>query len=190
MKTNDVFDFTEQIYSALKDFICVGLREIDVVDFIIRSGHIAFYPLVAFGENTREIHNEPATNRQLRKGDLVLIDFGFKINDQCSDITRMLYCGRFIPAKYREKFNFLKTVKRTLLEDTAEKIWNTVLPDCNHRLNHGITNIVHDTYDNEIIAVEPGYYCENWGMRLEDNYYMKSALTKEQEFIDKISHMK
>ncbi|MFQ3535586.1 MAG: Xaa-Pro peptidase family protein [Aggregatilineales bacterium] len=52
----------------------------------------AFEPLVLIGENTAQPHGT-VTDRALREGDLLLFDFGAKVNGYAADITRTFVVG-------------------------------------------------------------------------------------------------
>ena len=52
----------------------------------------AFDPIVAFGENTAEPHHHP-TERPLRRGDVIKLDFGAEVGGYRSDMTRTVVFG-------------------------------------------------------------------------------------------------
>ncbi len=52
----------------------------------------SFGPIIAIGENAWEIHHQPDM-RQIRNGDLVIIDMGVILHGYCSDMTRTLCVG-------------------------------------------------------------------------------------------------
>jgi Xaa-Pro dipeptidase len=58
-----------------------------------RGGSVAFGTIVCFGVNGAEPHYSPG-DVKLRRGDLILIDFGSQLRGYCSDITRMYMFGR------------------------------------------------------------------------------------------------
>lgn len=57
------------------------------------EGELPFPPIVSFGENTANPHASP-TERRLRPGDLVLIDWGANIRGYFSDLTRVFAAGQ------------------------------------------------------------------------------------------------
>lgn len=57
------------------------------------SGPLPFEPIVAFGERTALPHASP-TERTLTRGELVLLDFGARVDGYCSDMTRVFTSGR------------------------------------------------------------------------------------------------
>ena len=75
-----------------------GITEIKVADLIQKSfvkykaPILAFPPIVAFGKNTANIHHEPSKTK-LKKGDIIMLDFGCTVNHYCSDMTRTYFWG-------------------------------------------------------------------------------------------------
>src|SRR5258706_10624541 len=76
-----------------------GVSEIEIENFIKRSfvkygaPVLAFAPIVSFGKNTANIHHEPGKTK-LKKGDIIMFDFGTTINHYCSDMTRTYFWGK------------------------------------------------------------------------------------------------
>ena len=56
------------------------------------SGPLPFVPIVAFGERSALPHATPS-HRALETGDLVLLDFGARVDGYCSDMTRVFSMG-------------------------------------------------------------------------------------------------
>lgn len=56
------------------------------------SGPLPFGPIVAFGERSALPHATPS-GRSLADGDLVLLDFGARVDGYCSDMTRVFTMG-------------------------------------------------------------------------------------------------
>ena len=57
------------------------------------SAEISFSTIVAFGENAAVPHHQTGDER-LSTNDLILLDFGVKYNDYCSDMTRTFFLGQ------------------------------------------------------------------------------------------------
>src|SRR3989344_3038689 len=90
---------------VLKDTLAIlknGISEIEVQNFIKKSfvkygaPVLSFSPIVAFGKNSANIHHEPQKNKQakLKKGDIIMLDFGTTVNHYCSDMTRTFFWGK------------------------------------------------------------------------------------------------
>src|SRR6266508_1415142 len=60
---------------------------------------LAFDSIVAFGEQAAEPHHRPG-DRPLRRGDLIKLDFGARVDGYCSDMTRTVVLG---PASERQR---------------------------------------------------------------------------------------
>jgi Xaa-Pro aminopeptidase len=100
---------------ALADFIgCVeeGVSERDLASelvFRLRSGgsdSLPFDPIVASGPRSALPHARPG-ERELREGDLLLVDFGASVGGYCSDMTRMFSLGP--PAPWQRELHALVT---------------------------------------------------------------------------------
>jgi Xaa-Pro dipeptidase len=77
----------------------VGMTEKEVANQLIiqllrarSDSELPFAPIVAFGENSANPHSVP-TDRALRPGDLVLVDWGASCEGYLSDITRTFTFG-------------------------------------------------------------------------------------------------
>ena len=76
----------------------VGVTEIEIANFIKKSFTkygapiLSFPPIVSFGKNTANIHHEPSKSK-LKKGDIIMFDFGCTVNHYCSDMTRTYFYG-------------------------------------------------------------------------------------------------
>src|SRR3989344_8843763 len=75
-----------------------GITETEVANLIkkqfIKYGApiLSFSPIVSFGKNTANIHHQPGKNK-LKKGDIIMFDFGCTVNHYCSDMTRTYFWG-------------------------------------------------------------------------------------------------
>jgi Xaa-Pro dipeptidase len=152
-----------------------------------------FSPIVASGPNSANPHAAP-TNRKLRKGDLLIIDWGATVDGYISDLTRTYAVGKVDPelekiaaivkrsnaagraaAKPGAPCADVDIAARTVIERAGYGEFFT------HRTGHGIGMEGHeDPYmrsDNLQImtpgmafTVEPGIYLPNrGGVRIEDN---------------------
>lgn len=65
------------------------------IKFFIKKhgGGTSFRPIVAFGANSSIPHHK-TSNKQLATRELVLLDFGVKLNNYCSDMTRVVFFGK------------------------------------------------------------------------------------------------
>ncbi|HET9065068.1 MAG TPA: Xaa-Pro peptidase family protein [Gemmatimonadales bacterium] len=179
-----------------------GDRELDVaarLEAALRSRGSEWHPfetIVATGERSALPHARTST-KALRRGDLLLIDFGAKVEGYCSDITRMFVLG---PADDRQRtiHGLVASAQRTAREGiragmsgrTADALARDIIVQgghgeaFGHSLGHGIGLDVHEgprlatTVDRPIpegavVTVEPGIYLPGWGgVRLEDDVWL------------------
>ncbi len=153
----------------------------------------SFGPIIAIGENAWEIHHQPDM-RQIRNGDLVIIDMGVILHGYCSDMTRTLCVGRpndemrRLYATVREAQNaafeqivpgvpmgYVDAAARARIEEAGYGKFFT------HGLGHPVGLGVHDPgpafkpdvqehlQEGMVMSVEPGAYLQDkFGVRIED----------------------
>lgn len=91
-------DLGDLVLESLTAVIRPGVIEAQIaslLEFRLRaagSGPLPFEPIVAFGSRSALPHATP-TDQALRRGDLVLLDFGARIDGYCSDMTRVFTSG-------------------------------------------------------------------------------------------------
>lgn len=152
----------------------------------------AFDIIVASGDRSALPHAE-TTAREIRKGDLVVIDMGARVEGYCSDMTRTFAVGS-ASSQAREIYRLVYRAQRASaaqvragagcgeLDAIARGlIAEAGYGDCfGHGLGHGVGIDVHEAprlgRDEEtelvagnVVTVEPGIYLEGkGGVRLED----------------------
>ena len=174
-----------------------GISESDFAWILEKNGRelgaddVSFGPLVAFGENSANIHHN-ATNKKLEKNMPIMIDWGFVYKGYCSDITRSFFYGKpknkwidaysrvFMAQKEAEK-NITLGAKCSLVHNKAEKV---LKEDLMHALGHEIGLDVHENIriakksknmfcENMCFTIEPGvYYRDQFGIRIENTYVL------------------
>lgn len=193
-------------YEALKPFIIEGVTEKELqhkLEYImVRKGaeKEAFDSIIAFGENTAEPHHH-TTNRTLKKGDMVTIDFGAKYNGYCADITRtFIFEDQQNNSKFNEILTIVEEAARIGREAVRPGIKASEIDDiCRtyisskgyseffvHSTGHGLGIDVHEfpyvssksniiLKEGMIITVEPGIYIKGiGGARIEDDVLVTS----------------
>jgi len=178
-----------------------GVTEIQIANLIkkkfveLGAPVLAFPPIVAFGKNTANIHHQPKKNKQtkLKKGDMVMLDFGCTVNHYCSDMTRTFFFGE--PTKRQERIylavleaqnraiNKLKKGERRakVIDKAARDFLNKKFKNnFKHGLGHGVGTVIHEWPNFKpksedilpigcVMTVEPGLYFKGWGgVRIED----------------------
>ncbi len=89
---------SEQVLKDVLKILKSGVGEIEIANFIKKSfikygaPILSFPPIVSFGKNTANIHHEPGKSK-LKKGDIIMFDFGCTVNHYCSDMTRTYFWG-------------------------------------------------------------------------------------------------
>ena len=193
---------TDRILKLLMDEIKKNKfkTELDIYNYIKQETknnncRLAFKPIVAIGKNAAEIHHKASTTK-IKKGFLV-IDFGVKYNDYCSDCTRTFYIGK--PSKKeKEIYNLVLKAQETAINHIKKGIYaadidlitRAVLQDYFrnfiHGTGHGVGKMVHQApgiypksksilKENQIITIEPGLYFKNkLGIRIEDTILIKN----------------
>ncbi len=159
------------------------------------SGEPSFKTIVAFGENSAIPHHT-TSDRKIKKDEIILIDFGAKYKNICSDMTRCFFFGN--PNKLvLDTYNIVKNVQiesinkiksningKDIYKYAKEAIEKSTHGVMNHSLGHGIGYDVHESStlssvdytlkENIFTTVEPGCYIENqFGVRIEDCIVIK-----------------
>jgi Xaa-Pro aminopeptidase len=179
--------------------IGAGLSEFEVaarLEGVLRelgSEAHPFEAIVAGGERAALPHAR-TSDRTLRRGDLLIVDFGATFAGYCSDITRTFVVGRADAAARESHAVVLEanraasaTVRAGMRGRDADAIARDYIERrglgaaFGHSLGHGIGLEVHEaprlsrTADaalpvGAVITIEPGVYREGWGgIRIEDD---------------------
>jgi len=175
-----------------------GITELKIANFIRKSfvkygaPILSFPPIVSFGKNTANIHHEPGETK-LKKGDIIMFDFGCTVNHYCSDMTRTYFWGE--PSSKQKKIYLsvleaqdrvikklqmgerrAKVIDRIAREFLAKKFKNNF----KHGLGHGVGTVIHEWPNFKpksedilpigcVMTIEPGIYIKNFGgVRIED----------------------
>lgn len=150
----------------------------------------AFPTIVASGENSANPHYT-AGDRRLRKGDFVVVDFGCKWKNYCSDISRTFFVGKpsekqkemlAVCAKMRKEIleRIRPGVSFKVLQNIANQICESKFGKMIHSFCHSIGINVHDPIISKslkagmVLAIEPAIYVPGiGGVRIEDNILVK-----------------
>lgn len=147
----------------------------------------AFDPIVSSGKGTSFPHYRP---KRKKLNGVVLIDYGVRYKDYCSDITRCFFLGpskkeRGLYGKVRMVFDEIVDALPSF--EYAKDIANRYkklsrrhgLPKPIHSAGHGIGLDVHEhpginarskekLKENMVFAIEPGAYLKDFGARYEN----------------------
>jgi Xaa-Pro aminopeptidase len=152
----------------------------------------SFTTIAISGERTSLPHGV-ATDREIRRGDLVLIDCGALYQGYCADLTRTMVVGlasaeqkRIYQIVLRAQEMALNFLKAGLIGAEVDRVARQFLAEqgygqnFGHGLGHSVGLNIHEsprlsvTEQNPIpvgavITVEPGVYIPGWGgIRIED----------------------
>lgn len=202
LKTLKVGQTEEEIAGRLKQIIIGFGADGLAFDSIVASGHHANTPHHVNGK------------RKIKKGEVLLFDFGAKHKNYCADLSRTIFIGK---AKDEQKNvymhvataqeNAIKNITANLKASDVYNHANNVFKEKKlekyflHGLGHGIGLEVHEPpylrkttdqtlEENMVFSVEPGLYFPWGGVRIEDLVTIKNGkarvLGKEQKEIIEI----
>ncbi len=162
------------------------------------SSGSSFDIIVAYGKNSSMPHYSP---QKIKINDgIILMDFGCRFENYCSDITRTIFignnkiCNEFkkiydivLEAQIRAIENCREGITAGELDGIARKFISSKGYGANfgHGLGHGVGLEVHEQpvinsknktilKENMIITIEPAIYIENFGgIRIEDMVLVK-----------------
>lgn len=192
---------TDKAFCALLGHIKERMTENDVaaeLEYLMRSfgaSGTSFETIVCFGENSSVPHHETGS-RELKFGDIVLIDFGCKVGGYCSDCTRTLLFGDDkkhgeFKSAYDKVLEAHMKAKEKITSGISGREADAFARDClkkynldkyfTHSLGHGIGINIHEfprlspksldkLVDGMVFSDEPGVYLEGqYGIRIEDS---------------------
>jgi Xaa-Pro aminopeptidase len=156
------------------------------------SRRAAFDIIVASGRNGAMPHAS-VSDRRLRAGDLVTVDFGAEADGYVCDITRTLCVGR-PTARQREIHDLVRRAQQAAMDAVrpglpckgVDKAARDIIDAAGHKKHfghgtgHGVGLLVHEgptvsalskdaVQEGMVFTVEPGVYIPGWGgVRIED----------------------
>ena len=188
-----------QVLSDALKLLRPGIREVEVaaeIEYQMRAGGAsgpAFETIVAFGPRSAHPHAR-ATEKRLRKNELVVLDLGVILGHYCSDITRTVFVGR-APARIRRWYRAVQEAQAAAVNATqrgatcgdvdaaARQLLarNRLDQYFVHSTGHGLGLEVHEDprvargqkqvlVPGNVITIEPGVYVPGvGGIRIEDD---------------------
>lgn len=191
---------------AALHLIRIGMTEKEIANELVvqllRAGsspELPFQPIVSMGENAANPHAVP-TDRSLKPGDVLLIDYGASYEGYLSDITRvftygevdeeLLQVGRIVMEANRAG---RKAGKPGLDVGIVDRAARSVITEAGyghafiHRTGHGLGMEPHEppyvfTENDKVLVlgmtftVEPGIYLPGkGGIRIEDDVVVRSS---------------
>ncbi|MGM0437114.1 MAG: M24 family metallopeptidase [Bacillota bacterium] len=198
-KIKKAIEITDNAFNHILDFIEEGKTEREVAleleYFMKQAGgeKNAFDFIVASGKRSSMPHGV-ASDKKLKKGDFITMDFGTFYEGYCSDMTRTVVLGE-VSDKQRKIYNIvlkaqkevINKIKAGMSGKEADAIARDIIEDAGygdnfgHGLGHGIGVEVHESprasYKSDdvlkegmVVTDEPGIYIPDWGgVRIEDD---------------------
>lgn len=207
-----------QIGDLLFDYVLkkikIGVSEKEIaweMEKFVKENRAAFSfdPIIAFGANSSVPHHQTSDKRLTINDKLVLLDFGVKYDNYCSDMTRTVFLGS--PSeKQKDIYETVKIAQQKAVEfienklskeeeikindvdkEARDYIISKGYPDIPHSLGHGIGLQVHEypyislgskeiLKDGVVFSIEPGVYLENFGgVRIEDLFVIEGSELKQ-----------
>ncbi|MBI4768716.1 MAG: aminopeptidase P family protein [Deltaproteobacteria bacterium] len=207
---------TEEVFRQISKTLRPGKTEKEIAWQIKQNIHFyggedqAFEPIVASGPHAALPHAEP-TDREIKKGEPILFDFGSKWSGYCSDLSRTVFLGR--PSeRFKEVYSLVrqaqlqaeKGINAGLTTMAADALARSVIDKggygkyFKHSLGHGVGLATHELPSlspakadplkpGMVVTIEPGIYLPGWGgVRLENMAVIRdkgtTVLNKDQSF--------
>lgn len=193
--------FGDKVFEYMLKVIKSGKSEKDLAwemeKFVKEQGaEFSFLPIIAFSEHAARPHHQN-TNKQLTadSGQLILMDFGVKVDGYCSDITRVVFLGKAL-AEQKRVYKTVKEAQQRAIDflvknnckvsgQQVDQIARNYIKSqgyepYGHGLGHGIGLEVHEAprlspkstdklQSGMVFSIEPGVYLPGkFGVRLED----------------------
>ncbi len=206
---------TDKAFSEILEYIKPGVTEkqirarLEYIMFSLGADGIAFDTIVASGENGAKPHAVPG-DRKIQSGDFVTLDFGARLDNYDSDMTRTVAVGNIsdemkriysaVLEAHNESASMLEpnaicgdvdfAAREVLKKYELDKFFT-------HSLGHGVGIQIHEeprlspgnkaVLDiGSIVTVEPGVYIEGFcGIRIENMYEINRTGKKNLTRSDK-----
>ncbi len=198
IKIKNAIKIADRAFSHILKIVRPGITEKEIaleIEFYMKkqgASALSFDTVVVSGLRSSLPHGQP-TNKKIKKGDIITLDFGCIFEGYCSDITRTIAVGT-ISKELKDIYNIvlqaqlkaLENIRPGLLAKDIDKIARDVIAShgyanyFGHALGHGVGTEVHEqpriSPKNQevlkpgmIITIEPGIYVEGLGgVRIED----------------------
>ncbi|WP_165822643.1 M24 family metallopeptidase [Paenibacillus montanisoli] len=127
----EAIEATSRIYEEAASFIKPGMSEVEISDFFrerMRQCGAAsawsdnYNPIVMVGTATVVGHTGPSPHIKVRRGDVINVDFGIKLNGYCSDLQRIYYVLEDGESEAPEEVQRAFRTVRTAIREAASKV--------------------------------------------------------------------
>ena len=169
---------------------------------------LSFEAIIASGRNASRPHAKP-TDRKIRTGDFVVMDFGVRYKNYCSDETCTIAIGK-LTDRQKNAYQIVKEAHDRALDAVAEGVPCAEIDQRAravfgrkyeayfvHGTGHGVGLEVHEAprlsstsgdllKRGMVFTVEPGLYLPGqWGIRIEDTVFLKENSCEKLTKMDK-----
>jgi Xaa-Pro aminopeptidase len=191
-------EIAEKVLENIKDMIKEKIKELDIVAEIkyqlIKNGarKESFEPIVASGINSSYPHHK-SKNKEIKNGDVIVIDIGADFCGYKSDLTESFFCGK-VNDEIKKIYDIVNETRKLCLEYAekenlkASDLYKKAVENFKkyklekfflHSLGHGVGIDVHEKpyltkkskdkiQKGNVFTIEPGIYIHNkFGIRLE-----------------------
>ncbi len=218
-KIKKACEIGDKAFKHILGQIKVGVTEkqiaLELEDFFRKNGaDKSFETIVAFGKNSSVPHHQTGETKLLKKeGQFVLLDFGVKYQNYCSDMTRTIFFGKasekqkkiyqtVLKAQQEASAVIKKGVKASKVGEAADQVITSQdYPSIPHGLGHGVGLEIHESptlspksedilVPGMVFSIEPGIYLAGFGgVRIEDLFTieggkLRSLTNAPQELIE------
>ena len=167
--------------------------ELDAMMRSLGAAKPSFETIVASGPNGAKPHARPS-DRRLRDGDLVILDFGCVVDGYCSDMTRTVAIGdvdadsqRMLDVVIAANAAGVAAVRAGAPSATVDAAARSIIAEAGwadsftHGTGHGVGLDIHEAprlgatstdvlEEGDVVTVEPGVYLPaHGGARMEDS---------------------
>ncbi len=167
--------------------------ELDYQMAKLGSEDVSFATILLFGERSALPHGIPS-DKQLKLGDIILIDFGAVVNGYRSDMTRTFVFG-LASAEQKHIYQLVQSAQQAAIDEVTEGVLGShlyqqsanILLNSEYKqyagegLGHGVGLVLHEQpfigpdchtaiEQGCVFTIEPGIYIPGWGgVRIEDD---------------------
>jgi Xaa-Pro aminopeptidase len=195
---------TDHCFSFILNSIKPGVSEAEISNKIEKfikqqDAELSFPSIVAFGKNTSFVHHLKASSHvRCKHQEIVLLDFGAKVDGYCSDMTRMVFVGT-PKDEWKHAYDLILRVQQTIIKKITpipfsgaqmdirarSMIEKAGLPPYPHGLGHNVGREIHELprlsrkkdaqiTPGMVFTIEPGTYIKgDYGIRIEDTVVLK-----------------
>lgn len=185
-------------YSYILDFIKPGKTEKEIafkIEMYMRkngASALSFETIAASGVRGAMPHGV-ASDKEIKRGELLTLDFGCVLDGYCSDMTRTVAIGN-IDSRQKEIYDVVLCAQKAACDyvglgkkcSDADEIARKIITDAGfgqyfgHSLGHSVGIEIHENPNlspkstsvfeiGNVFSVEPGIYIEGFGgVRIED----------------------